>query len=242
MPLIPPAPEPDATSPIASASALLKGNAFGRVYPGPPSPPLEHKDAREHALRTFALFVSLLNFTRTGDTPDARLMFRVPLERVHVYQPDDIESKGPQDGIGILPGRAIHEPYGLGPPEVLDDSADKFGDGLVLVRRSDHVETVGVEVVAAKHSELLGVIAGLKEALQMDDKSGALRLRLDSYYGIVASFRLDESEAIDDADSTLNRRRGHLYVLMQVPEVALVRYRKAVIVATLETGRGINVE
>lgn len=223
----PPAEPKDLTSPLAQASELLKGQAFGRVYPGPVSPPFDHHDAREHALKTFALFISLLNFSRTGETPDGPpIRFRVPLDQINVYQPDDVQAHALSPGIGILPGRATHETYGLGPSEVLDDTADRYGDGLVLVRRSDHVETVAVEIVVDKQPVRRGILAGLKAALQLDDRSQALRLVCSSYFDMVASFRLDESESIDDADGTLNRRRAHLYVLLQVPEVTLVAYRR----------------
>jgi hypothetical protein len=168
-------------------------------------------------------------------------LFGVPEGLGHVYQADDGRGHAPKPGIGFLPGRARHEAYGLGPAVVLEETADLFGDGLVVVRRGDHVETVGVEVVGDKPQELQAIIAGLKVALTMDDKSGALRLRCDNYFGMVASFRLDESETLDDPDSTLNRRRGHLWILMQVPEVTLVRYRKMVVRAEVEAGKTVDV-
>ena len=227
------------TSPLGpDAGRELKGRAFGRVYPSQDPTPLQHRDARAHALRTLRRFVSLLNFRRTGDVPSSTERFRVPEECIHVYQPDDVEEHALPYGIAFLPGRAQHEAYGLGPGEVLDDTADQFGDGLVLVRRSDHVETFPVEVVVAKAPERDGVVAGLKEALQMDDRSQSLRLVCREYFDQVASFRLDESESIDDASATLNRRRAHLYVLLQVPEVSLVRYRKVVVVPEVCVERG----
>jgi hypothetical protein len=231
---------PDLTSPLGpDAANLLKGQAFGDVWPGPPSPPLQHKDARAHALNTLRTFVSLLRFRRTGETPEGQpICFRVPEEMIHVYQPDDVQNHALRPGIGFLPGRATHEAYGLGPPEVLEDTADKFGDGLVLVRRSDHVETVPVEIVVSKAPERDGVVAGLKEALQLDDRSQSLRLVCSSYFDIVASFRLDESESIDDPSGTDNRRRAHLYVLLQVPEVALVRYRHMLVLPEVDVVRG----
>jgi hypothetical protein len=233
----------DATSPIAPAADLLKGSAFGRVYPGPASPPFDSHDPRDHALRTLRRFISLLRFQRVGETPDGpTITFAIPETMIHVYQPDDVQEHGPKEGIGFLPGRATHESYGLGPPEVLDDTADKFGDGLVVVRRSDHVETIPVEIVAAKQAERNGILAGLKAALQMDDKSQALRLVCSSYFDVVASFRLDESENIDDAGATLNRRRAHLFLLLVVPEVTLVRYRRTLVLPEAITERGIPEE
>lgn len=229
----------DFTSPIAPAAELLKGTAFGRVYPGPASPPFDTHDPRDHALRTLKQFIALLRFQRVGETPDGPpVTFHVPEDFIHVYQPDDVLEHGPKPGIGFLPGRATHESYGLGPPEVLDDTADRFGDGLVLVRRSDHVETVPVEIVAAKQPERVGILSGLKTALQMDDKSQALRLVCSSYFDTVASFRLDESENIDDAGATVNRRRAHLFVLLVIPEVTLVRYRRTLVIPEQIVERG----
>ena len=219
----------------------MRGDAFGRVrHPtASPAPGLQHRDARSHALSTLREFISLLNFSRAGDLPDgAPIRFRVPEERIHVYQPDDVQQTLGKPGIGFLPGRAVHEPYGLGPGEVLDDTADRFGDGLVLVRRSDHVETFPVEVVVDKAPVRDGIVAGLKEALQMDDRSGALRLVCRSYFDIVASFRLEQSENIDEADGTNNRRRAHLFVLLQIPEVALVRYRGTTVLPEASVERG----
>lgn len=208
------------------AAALMTGLPHGTVYPGPPGPPLQDVDAREHALRTLATFMSLLRFQRTGNEGGPPIPFRIKLDRINVYQPDDVDNHPAAPCIGILPGRVVHEPYGLGPPAVIEGTMDVYGVGTVLVRRSDHIETVGIEVVTAKHAELRGVLAGLKEALQAGDDSGALRLRCPNYFDRVACFRLDESEQIDDEAAALNRRRGHLFVLLQVEEVSLVRYRK----------------
>lgn len=240
MPAAPKDPD-DLTSPLGpEAASQLKGDAFGRVYPGPVSPPFDQRDAREHALETFADFVAALRFTRTGDVPDGPpLKFMVPREQIHVFQPDDVQQHPlTTGGLGILPGRARHEAYGLGPSHVLDETADCFGLGLVLVRHSDHVETVALELFAATQPERRGIISGLKQALRMDDRSGALRLVCRKYFGVVASFRLDESESIDDEGATLNRRRAHLFVLLQVPEVQLVAYRKTKVGFEVVTERG----
>lgn len=239
-----PSDPPDETSPLAPASELMVGDAFGRVRYADPSPPLQRRDARERALRTLQRFISLLVFSREGDVPGGEpVRFRIPEDRIHVYQPDDVRQRSQQgSSLGILPGRARHEAYGLGPSEVLEDTADQFGDGLVLVRRSDHVELVGIEVFTAKHPERQGVVAGLKEVFGMDDRSGALLLTCDDYFDQVASFRLDESEPIDDPDGTLNRRRAHLYVLLQVPEVALVRYRGMTVLPEVVAEKGLDLD
>lgn len=220
-----------ATTAIGEAEDLLRGRPIGAVGgPGRTGPvPLPHLDARELALITFARFVSLLVFQRTGDAgkEGPSIAFRVPPDRVHVYQPDNVED-APFPGIGILPGRVRHEGRGLGPPVELEETMDLFAPDTMLVWQSDHVETLGIEVVADKQPARVAIVAGLKKALQSDDGSGALRLVCRNYFDRVAAFRLDESEQLDDADAARNRRRAHLFVLLQVPEVQLVRYRRMV--------------
>jgi hypothetical protein len=229
-------------SPIQTAAELIDGTPYGAVE-GPgfaPHQPLPHLDARERALDTFAEFVSRLVFQRTGDVGKGgrTIAFRVRRDDIHVYQPDSpLEGPPPAPGIGMLPGRAVHEPYGLGPPQVLEDTVDAYGLGTVLERQGDHVETFAVEVVASKQAERVAVVAGLKSAFRIGDSSGALRLVCRGYYDRVASFRLDESEQVDDQDAARNRRRGHLYVQLHVQEVQLVRYRLIVPRVAVEVAR-----
>jgi len=222
-----PEPKPPApTSPIGAAEKIMGGGQrpFGDVW-GPASPPMPDLDPREHALNALALFVSLLTFRREAGPGLPPTPFRVPLENIFVFQPDDVQNAAAPvlNSIAFLPGRGTHEPYGLGPPVELDDTADVYRPQSVLVRKGDYTEIVGVEIVEAKHQFRRAVVAGLKEAFRQGDDSGALKLRCGrAYFDRVATFRLDESEYIADDDVGLNRRRAHLYILMQVPEVQLV--------------------
>lgn len=224
------------TTAIGSAASLLalENAAIGQVNPGPPAPPLPDLDPREHALRTFAKFISFLNFSLTGAVDSPPEPFRIPLNCINIYQPDDVKNEPPGPSIGILPGRGTHEPVGLGPPVAMDDTADVYGVGTLLYWQGDYSEQIGVEIVTAKHAERRAVLAGLKTALRIGDDAGALRLRCRSYFDRVAVFRLDESEMIDDANAALNRRRAHLYVLMEIQEVLHVPYKKVVPVITTQ--------
>lgn len=206
-------------------SSLLTGVPFGTVWPPKPPPRgLPDKDAREHALKQFKLFVSLLVFNRPGNINEPPIPFKVPEDSIHIYQPDDVKT-AELAGIGILPGRGVHQEYGLGPAVVLEDTVDVFGQGTVLVRESEYTEVFTIEIVAAKHAERTAIAAGLKEVLRYADDSYAIRLRLPGYYNQVASFSLNESMPIDDDHAVRNRRRAHLYVELTVPEVFLVWYR-----------------
>lgn len=211
---------------ILDPTGLLTGIPFGKVYPPEPPPAgLPDKDAREHALERFADFISLLVFQRTGSIGGKPISFRVPRESVHIFQPDDVKDLT-FPCIGILPGRGVHESYGLGPPVMLDDTVDLFGKGTVLVRQSDYTETIVVEVIGAKHAERRAIVAGLKEALRAVDDSYATRMILPDYFDQVAEFSLNDSQYIDDDHAVRNRRRAHLFVDLVVPEVFLVRYRE----------------
>ena len=230
-------PDENTTSPIGKAAELLStGTPFGEVWPGPKSPLMPDRDAREYALEVFALFISRLQFRRTGDVGGPSIPIAVPLKNIHVFQADNESNDPKAPTISFLSARATHEPYGLGPPVVEDDTADKYGEGRVLVRKGDHVEQFVVEVVGATQPERRAIVAGLKEAFRAADDSGALRLRCSSYYDRVATFRLDESEQIDDGDAGLNRRRGHLFVLLTVQEVQLVAYKKFIPLIGIDVG------
>lgn len=185
------------------------------------------RDARMYALRALRRFMGLLVFARPGDKPSGGkrgppVRFVVPFENIHVYQPDSIEDAG-LPGIGIRPARGRHEPYGLGPAQEIDGTADVYGPGTFLVRKSDWVEQIAIEVLGAEDATRTALKAGLEEALTNGETSYALRLRLPSYYDQIATFSSDEGEVLEDDPVFKNRRRADLYVTMTVPEVALVR-------------------
>lgn len=185
------------------------------------------RDARSYALRALRRFLGLLIFARPGDKPQggargAPLRFIVPFDNIHIYQPDSIEEAG-LPGIGIRPARGRHEAYGLGPAQEIDGTQDVYGPGSFLVRKSDWVEQIAIEVLGAEDAMRTALKAGIEEALTNGEESYALRLKLPAYYDQIATFSSDEGEVLEDDPVFKNRRRADLYVTMTVPEVALVR-------------------
>lgn len=196
---------------------------YGSVWPPRPSQPLPDKDAREYALERFALFISLLVFRRTMAPGQKARGFRIPRQRVHVYQPDDVEDVA-FPAVAFIPGRGYHEEFGLGPAMPIEETADVYAPGTVLVRQSDYVETFTVEVLSAKHAIRRSVIAGLKQVLRSSEERLSTDLVLPDYYDQVAQFSMAESEYIEGPETVKNRRIGHLYVELRVPEVFLTNY------------------
>ena len=190
---------------------------------GPLSPRLQDKDAREFALERLKEFIQCVVFRRTLDAGQEPEAFRLSEKRIHIYQPDDIVTLAPPS-IGIVPSRGTHESFGLGPPSICEDSKDVYGQGTVLVIQSEYKELIGVEVWGDKHALRRGMIAGLKQVLRISEQSYALRLSLPAYFDRTVTFALNDSEYIEEPDTARNRRRGHLFLEMTVPEVLLVDY------------------
>jgi len=198
--------------------SLLVGVAAGTVWPPRPPPVLPDKDARDLALERLALYMSCLTFRRTMEKNAPPQKFRIPRERVHVYQPDDVH-RLEFPAIGIVHGQGFHEYYGLGPPEFVPGSEGKAGPGTGLLRLSDYVERVTIEVMAHKHSFRRAIVAGLTAALRGSMTSSRIQLHVPGYYGIPASFSLEETMYLDEPDNVRNRRRAHLFVEMRINEV-----------------------
>ena len=192
------------------------------VMPPRPVPDLPDADARDYALYRFRDFLSCLIYRRRmaeGSPPNP---FRVPKKSIHVHFPDDIK-RATLPGFGMIPGAGIHDSAPeLGPPRILEDSKDKFGPGTVLIRKSDYEETFTLEAWGAKHAERRALMAGVKCALRSSDRSYALQLTLPDYFNAVASFELDDSQYVEDDNTVRNRRRGHLFIKLNVCEVGLV--------------------
>lgn len=178
------------------------------------------EDGRTHALYRLRLYISLLLFYRRGDRGGPPVPFRVPIENIHVEQPDDVKDlKLP--AIAFLSAPAKHEERGLGPPTIDEASAD--AGGTALAHASDHVEMLAVEVMSAYPAERRALLAGLRRALRASDRSYGIAMRLPSYHGAIAQFWLDESQPVDDPDVVRGRRRALLRVWLTVPELSLVR-------------------
>ena len=200
------------------------GDPFGTVFPPLPPPAGTGFDAREHALRALQRFISCLAFERRMPAGETSKRFQVPLDQIHIYQPDDIKDVGFPFAMGIRPSRGEHTNVDLGPPDVIEETKDVFGEGTILIERSTYNEQIALEVLGSKQAHRVAMVNGLEEALTMWE-NGILILRLSEYYDQLATFSLVASEYIDDDPVFKNRRRADLYVDMEVPEVSLVRYK-----------------
>lgn len=203
---------------------LVADAPLGTSWADSALPTLPDKGAREFALRALRQFVCALTFRQTAAAGNPAKGFRVTRERFHIYQPDDVvELEAP--GIGVLPGAYEHDYYGLGAPELIESTADRYGKGLVVARLSDYVETVTLDCVATQHAIRRSLIEGLKVAMRLGGTSGALRLRLPDYYDAIATFSLPGGPGyLDDVETAKNRRRAQMAVELRVPELVLVPY------------------
>ena len=213
---------------------------FGRVWPPRAEEPTPAVDARTHALRRFRQFLSLLRFNRT-DQGSHVIPFQVPIANILIEQPDDPKVlKFPS--IAILPGVGQNEPVGLGPPKVIEETADVFGLGTALVLESEYSETLTVEVWASTRAERRALVAGISVALRAVEDSYSTRIKLPEYFDQVAEFWLDETRYIDDPDVVRGRRRAHLMVGLRVPEVYLINVERFQGYATVEAGEFVVVQ
>ena len=206
---------------IAEEAFGLVTDPWGTVWPPRARQPLPDTDTRTIALRRFRQFLSLLRFRRAGKENCPPIEFRVPIENIHIEQPDDVvDLKFP--AIAIVAGKGVSEPIGLGPPKVLEPTYNVFGQGTVLVQQGEYSEAFIVEVWGSQRAERRALIAGISAALRSSSDSYSVRMALPEYYGCIASFWLDGQQHIDDPDVVRGRRRGQLLVGMCVPEVELI--------------------
>lgn len=202
----------------------IVGDPIGVVFPAMPATTGTGFDAREHALRALKRFIGCLAFERKMARGEPSKRFQIPMDQIHVYQPDDVKDVQFPFAIGIRPSKGNHINVDLGPPDVVDGSEDVFGPGTVLFERSTYCEQIGIEVLGSKHAHRVAMVAGLEEAITMWE-NGIMILRLPDYYDQLVTFSLVASEYIDDDPVFKNRRRADLYVDMEVPEVSLVHYK-----------------
>lgn len=202
----------------------LYNNTLNNVYPPQATPPLPDKEARDYALEALKAYICSLIFQRTNAPGLPPIPFQLPPDSVQIEQPDDIEDLA-MPGIGIIPGRAVSETYGLGPPVILDKTEGIAGPGTALQRQGDHVESIIIEAWATKKAERRALAAGIKAALRASDGSSSIYLHLPNYWGMTAGFELDETLRIDGDEVSRNRRRAHVFVTMRICEVALTNVR-----------------
>lgn len=230
------------TSVLGAAKTLL-WHWFGEVYPERKEHPLPPTTARDFAVKRLREFFSLLIFSRKGVDAEHPISFRVPIDRIYTEQPDNIPDLA-YPALGFIPSRGVHNTYALGPPDFVEDSFDAYGPGTALLLQGEYTETFQVETWATHPAERQALQAGVQAALRVSQRSQALTLTLPDYFDRVATFRLDESQNVDDPDLVRNRRRGQLQVVLVVPEVLLVdavTLRPAVRVQVADAGQSVDV-
>jgi len=188
----------------------------------PPSAPLPNIDARTHALRRFAQWLSSLRYMRTMAPGQPAQEFAIEPERVFIEQPDSVENLA-MPAIGIIPGRGQYLVRGLGGADVDDSTYGIAGPHTALMTLYDYQEPITVEGWGSKISERRSIIAAIEVAMGSYVGSTDLRLVLPEYFDSVATFTLNERENVDDIEIVRGRRRVHLFIQMTVPVVAVAK-------------------
>lgn len=192
-----------------------------RGFPPRPPQPLPTEDGRTIALRLFGDFLATLQFRRSGGKDKSPIEFKIPRKDIHIEQPDHVEDmKFPS--IAFVPGRGVFASFGLGPPQIKDDTIDKFAPGTALLESAEYNERFTLEVWGSKRGERRAVMAGIEAAMLRQESSYSLILLLKDLFDTTAEFSIEERENIDDPDVVRNRRRGHFYVDLSVCVVQLV--------------------
>lgn len=187
-------------------------------FPGVPLPSI---DARTHALRVFRQWLASLRYMRTMSPTSPAQEFAIEEDHIFIEQPDNVEGVD-FPSIGILPARGQYESRGLGGADPDDDTTTV--DGLALLVPYDYSELIAVEGWGSKIAERRAIVAAIEVAIGCSEGSTDLRLRMDDYFGLAATFSLMERENIEDLETPRGRRRVHLFVQMRVPVVAAARF------------------
>lgn len=206
----------------------LEGTLYGTTWPPhqQAQPPAE--DARTYALEAFREYLAGIYFRRRGGQN-----FRIPKEQIHIEQPDSFENlRFP--AIAILPGN-VEFNWLASNDGLIESTKDKYGDGTVLLWRGEHIEDLTLEIWEDTIAGRRAIRAAIAEALAPIEETSALRLRLDSYFGLVADFTQVSDQLIDDIDTAKGRRRALQVVRLAVPEVQLINYVTMQPVISVET-------
>jgi len=205
-------------------SDVLQTTPVGATWPERPAPFLPDIGPREGGLRALREYMASLVFRRTMAPGDPPRGFKLPPERIHVFQPDDVvEMKMPSVAFVPIAGGTL-DFYGLGPPTIQESSIDVHGPGTALYRIADIVEPFSIEVWSAKHATRRAIIEGLIVALSAFEESQSIRLRMPDYFNELVEFTLDTSTYFEEPDAVRNRRRAQIGSTLRAPILALANY------------------
>jgi hypothetical protein len=220
----------------AELKGRLAGQTAGTTFPRP----FQDVDARHVALETLKTYFSLLIFTRPGAVGEDPIEYSIPRSSIETEWPGETKNGDmPFPGIGFNGGEGEHETYGLGPPELIEASADVYGPGTVLIALAEYNEELMIEVWADSRAQRRSIVAGMLEAFMPLQDTSSLRLKLPDYYDRVARFCYVGPRYVDDPEVVRGRWRAQLRVELTVPEVALVGYVRQTTLAevTVEDGQ-----
>jgi hypothetical protein len=134
----------------------------------------------------------------------------------------------------ILPNNHDPDAPWLGPPCILEDTWDRFGDDSVLVQRGEFVEELILDMWFKTRAQRRAVLAGMEESV-FTTQQGPLYLTLPDYFDRIAVFDYKGSRRFDGDFAVKNRREAQVRLELRVEVVFLVLMRALRARAILET-------
>ena len=116
--------------------------------------------------------------------------FALDLNRVFIEYPDNVETLQ-FPSIAFVPGRGQYIPRSaLGGASVAEDTYNQNGPGSALLIAVDYKEAFTIEIWASKIAERRAMVAAIETMFFSYDGTTDLRIILEDYYGLVATFTL----------------------------------------------------
>jgi len=191
--------------------------------------PLPDKGARYHALLRLRDFFATLVYQRTN--AKGIQSFKVPKDRIQIYQPDNVAEDPIKVGIAFIPGAYSYDEkwvYALGELEAEEETIDKYAPGTVVFTLGYYVEDFTVQSWATKYATVRALNEGNRHAMRVMATNGQLQLKCPAYYDQVACFQIMSGPgySLDLVSEVQGKRMAELQVELWVPEVALLDYRR----------------
>lgn len=165
---------------------------------------------------------------RAGDLPRPQIM-HFTADRIALDWPDAERDDPPSLSVTIRNTDAglTYDPMGLGGPDFIDDSADVFAPGTVLVREHDVTGVLVVEMLCASKTIRDGVRRALRKSFAREphDDRGGRRIVVRPYFDRTCRIELAKQpfSAPDDGDEARGKRFPLLCFLdIDINDVRLV--------------------